>query len=617
MKRFQKGLAFALVAMMMLAAMPALSEAVTEGPHGLKYAKDQTLHLVYTTEATTLCAFAASGSANDWQAVSNCVEGLVTVDKYGNYVPGMAESWEISDDGTVYTFKLRQGQQWVDHTGKEMGPITAADYVAVAEYTCDPAKASSNAYYYENAIKGAAEFLKGETSDFSTVGFKAVDDYTLELTLTQPIPYFISQCGSYMGAYAPLLAELDEGYGVDNESMYYNGAYIMTEFSPQYRRVYEKNASYYNADETYIEKVIMSYNAEAATLAPELFLRGETDTADISTAILDEWKKNPDTKDIVVPGLPDPVYMYVYGFNYDPQFDAQYEPDNWRLAVNNENFRQSLYWGLNRYKALLVQDPYNPQLQQTNTVVPVGWCSVDGVDYTEIGALKEITDRPDNSFDEAKALEYKAKAVEELTAAGATFPIKILMPYNPTLVSWEMEVQVVKQQLTDLLGTDYIECIIEAGPSTGFLAEVRRTGKFAFMKLNNGSNYDDPISRIPPFDKGNNWTFLDKAQGEDIEALVAEYYALTDAAKAVPLKNMERYEKFAEAEAFLLNHAMTIPFCQDTDGYFVAKYNPFERPHNTDRLWRGMRVLEEPLTEAQFLALYADWVIEKAASIAE
>lgn len=615
MRYFKKAVALALMALLLLSAMPTLAEAA-EGPYGIKYAEDQTLRLLYNVEATTLCSFSASGSANDWQAVSNCVEGLVTTDIYGNRVPGLAESWDVSEDGLVYTFHLREGLKWADVSGNEVGDLTAKDFLAVAEYICNPDNASPNSTYFQDIIKGAAQYLAGETTDFEEVGFKALDDLTVEITLEGPLPYFISYCGSYLPAYAPLLEELGDQYGMDNEKMYYIGAYIMTTFEPEYRRVYEPNPLYYDRDKVYIDKVIMTYNAEATTLAPEMFLRGEVDYAQISTALLSEWKERADTKDIVIPGMPDTTYMYYYGFNYDPQFDAEYEPDNWRLAVNNENFRQSLFWGINRLKGLLVQDPYNPQLQMTNSITPVGWCNVDGVDFTQIGPMKEITDRENNNFDEAMALAYKEKAIEELTAAGATFPIKVLMPYNPSVSSWEMEVQVVKQQLTELLGADYIECIIEAGPSTGFLAEVRRTGKYGFMKLNNGSTIDDPNAWTPAFYTGNSWTFLDKAKGSDIEPLVAEYLGMVDEARSIMTKSMERYEKFAEAEAFLLNHAMVVPYCTDTDGYFVAKYNPFERPDNTDRLYKGMRVLEEPLTEEQFLALYADWVVEREASLA-
>ncbi len=599
----------------LLALLTALAPCALAEMPALEYADEQVLRLVYNLEATSLSPFSSSGGATGWQAITNCIEGLVTADEYGMIIPGLAASWDVSQDESVYTFHLRDGLQWVDCEGNPVAPITASDFVAVAQYSCDPRNAASSATPYEQYIAGAEALLKGETADFDQLGFKALDDLTLQLTLKEPVPNFLPLVSAYIAAYGPLLAQLGAGYGVDSESMYYSGAYYLQEFQPQYRRVYKKNPYYHGAAQVYIEKVVMTYNAEAQTLAPQLFMRGEADAAKINADVLTEWKANKDTADIVLPGRPDPVYMYFYAFNYHPQFDAEYEPENWKLAVNNEHFRQSLYWGLNRLKALLVQDPYNPQLMQTNTLVPKGWCDVDGVDYTQIEPLKAIADRPENSFDEVKALAHKTLATEELKAVGATFPVKMLMPYNPGVKAWEMEVQVVKQQLTQLLGADYIDCVLVAGPTTGFLDAYRRSGKYAFMKLNNGSGYKDPISRIPPFDRDNNFTFLDKAVGDELEPLVRQYYALTDAARKVMTQSMARYQAFAEAEALLLSHALVIPFSTDTEGYFVSRYNPFERPHSSDNLWRGMRVLKQPLTEAQYAALQQAWQAEREARL--
>ncbi len=607
------------------------SIAGTEGPYGLVYADAQELNLVYTSELTTLHPFVGTG-ANDWEGISNCVSGLMTTDCYGNYVPDMAESYEVSDDGMVYTFHLRDDMHYADVDGNDMGQITAQDFVTASQWICDPANASGQSYYYEEIIAGASELVAGEEPDPETLGFKALDDLTVEITLAAPIPYFLSYCGSYMPVPTALFEEQGENYGLDNDTIYYYGPYILKTYEPQSRRIYEKNPVYWDADDVYIDKITKTYNSEGNTLAPEMFTRGEVDYASIGTDILDEWMSNDDTKDIVVPALPDTTYMYYYSFCYWPRFDDKYEPDNYKIAIDNENFRQSLYWGLNREKAQLTHDPYYPDQYLTNSVTPRTWCSVDGVDFVDIGDMQEITARENWSFDEEKALAYKEAAVAELSEnPDFHFPVILYMSYNPTSNGWEQEVQVVKQQLEDLLGSDYINCVIESGPSTNFLAEIRRTGSYGFMKLNNGSTAPDPVAWITAFAEGGTWNFMNQAAFGDSEwdeadwaasypnlrPVLEEYYALVDDAKSVPTKTMERYEKFATAEAYLLNHALVIPCWTDSSGYRVTRYNPLEGIYGSDGRFKYIKVLSEPLKASIYEQLYADWQEEQAASMVD
>ena len=624
MKLFKKLLA-AVLAMAMIAALGAGcdtdmstashgEESGLEGPHGLKYAKDQTLRVVYSTELTQLNPFGSSGSASDWNGVRHCTEGLLSTDQYDLITPGLAESWTVSDDGTVYTFKLREGLQYVDYQMNPVAEMTAQDFVDVAEYVCDPTSGNTSSTVYEDYILNAKEYLSGEITDFSQVGIKALDKYTLEMTLIGPVPYFTEQCGSYMPTYGPYLQELYDDYGTSNDKVLYIGPYVMTIYEPQYRRVYEKNPYYYDSEQVYIEKVIATFNQEANTIAPEMFMRGETDSANITASLLDQWMENSNTKNIVIPGLPDTVYMYYYGFNFWPQFDEKYEPENWDLAVNNENFRQSLYWALNRQKLVLTVDPYFGENLISNTITAKTWADVDGIDFTQIGDLKAIADRPNHQFEPDKALEYKEKAMQELKAQGVTFPIKVLMPYNPGAAYWELEVQVVSQQLVDVLGEDYVKFYLEAGPTTGFLAAVRRTGDWAFMELNNGGAYHDPQVWTIAFVEGGSWNFPDLATGLETQAIVREYYKLVDEAKGIFTKSMARYEAFAKAEAYWLNHAMVIPVRSDTNGYYVTRLNEFE---NLGGTYKGQRVLAYPLTSDQFRALYADWQTEREAALLE
>lgn len=583
----------------------------------LEYAEDQTLRVLYSTEASSLSSLGGNGTANDWQAISNVVEGLLSEDQYGHKVYALADSFTISEDQTVYTFHIREGVQWVNHKGEAVAELTAEDFVTAARFICDPANASGNAWYYSDSIKGAAQVLDTESGVVGfdeNVGFKALDKYTLELTLTGPIPYFTDYCGSFIPVPTAFYNEMGSLYGTDMESTLYIGAYYISEWEPQYRRVYTKNPLYWDVDNVHIERVIMSYNAEAATLAPEMFKRGEVDSAEIGTDILDAWLADDATKDIVLSALPDTTYMYYYSFCWNPDLDEDtYETSNYLKAIDNENFRQSIYWGLDRYKANLTKDPYNPSLYLTNTITPEGWCEISGVDFTDLEELKGITERENNSFNEEKALAYKEAAVKELTEAGVKLPVKMVMPYNPGVSGWPEEVQVVKQQLEELLGTDYIELVIEAGPSTGFLASVRRSAKYQFMKLNNGASFSDPVAWILAFQAGNNWTFLDQVTTPNVQALQQEYQALLDEAATHVAKDEARYAAYAKAEAFLLEHALVIPFSTDTmSGYTVSRTNPFEQVPDASGRYKYMHVLSSPLTSEQFTQLYEEWKVNCA-----
>ncbi len=591
------------------------SETGSDNPYGLVYAEDQTLHIIYTTEASSLHPFKGDSSAGTWEAVSNLTEGLETTDQYGNFIPGLAESIDISEDEMVYTYHLRQGLHWVDWEGNEKDPLTAQDFVTSAQYICNPANAAGGVPYFDDVIAGATELLSGEETDMSTLGFKALDDYTVEVTLAHPLPYFKGYGEHFLPMCTSLVEELGDNYGMDNESLYYIGPYRLTSFEPQAERIYEKNNSYYDADNVHIEKIIATYNAESSALAPEMFRRGEVDMASLGSDIITDWLNSEDTKDIVIPGQPDSTYMYFYAFNFWPQFDEQYDPDTWNKAIDNENFRQSLYWGIDRVKAKMAQEPLNPEAFLSNTICAKQWATVDGIDYTEMEPIAEYANRPNWGFDPDKALEYRDKAVEELTAEGVTFPIKVYMPYNPTVSGWAEEIQVIKQQLTDLFGADYLDITIEAGPSTGFLDSVRRSGKYAFMKCNTGTTIHDPEAWTTVTDRGGNWTFLDQASGPNVSKLVEEYYELLDYAKTITSNSVERYEAFAAAEAFLIEHALVIPFHSDTTGYTVTRLNPFEGIHNTDGKYKYYHVLAEPLTTEQYNQIYADWLVAREESI--
>jgi oligopeptide transport system substrate-binding protein len=307
-------------------------------------------------------------------------------------------------------------------------------------------------------------------------------------------------------------------------------------------------------------------------------------------------------------------------FNFWPQFDQRYEPRNWELAVNNEAFRQSLLWGLDTYKAHLPVDPYAPEVYLQSTITPTGYSNVAGKDYVDLAPLRDFAHHPTWLFDANKARQFRDQARRELTAQGATFPIKMLMSYNPTIASWPFEVQVVAQQLVEVLGRDFIEPIIEAGPSANFLAEIRREGRYAFMKGNNGAVAPrDPESWVFAFQPTQNWNFIDRGTGTETRRLYAQYVDLVNKAKAIPLRNEARYTAFAEAEAFLIRHAFVIPYYTTGGDYAVYRYNFFDGygPGGQGNMggFEGRRMLVEPMTTEQWRKIYADWENERQTAL--
>ncbi len=592
---------------------------------------DSVYRKLYGSEVTTM-NYLVTDKENEYTIGANVIDTLVEYDNLGQIKPSLAESWDPSEDGLTYTFKLRQDQKWYDYEGNEVGDVTADDFVSAAKYLLTPTYESGTVQNYFGVIKNAEEYYNSQVTDdpeteevegndldidFSEVGIKALDEYTLEYTLAQPTPYFLSSLTyvCYMPAYGPLLDQLGAEFGTDNTKMYYNGAYILSEYAPQEKHVYTKNEHYWDADKVYITEIDETYNAEYLTLAPIMAENNEIDYAEIGSDIADDWLSDPNRSAMVSKMRMKTSYSYFYSFNFDPQFDAEYEPDNWKLAVNNENFRQSLKAGLDRTKVLTVSEPQDPGARISNTINPPNFVDLDGKDYTEFGDLAAITGS--DSFDESAALSYKEKAMSELTAQGATFPVKILMPYNPSITNWDKESVVAEQQLEALLGADYIDIIVEAGPATDFLSQVRRVGKYAFMLCNWGADYADPQTWTDPFTTENSYNFMDKAMnnGDGVVDTVKEYYSLVDAAKAIPIDINARYEAFAKAEAYLIQHALAVPYSISSAYYVVDKKNVFEgqyAPFGVSVLrYKGQHLLDKPISMDEFNAAKEQWKADR------
>ena len=638
------------------AAAGLLSSCGGSAAGGTAATGDSTTYTVlYARQPATLNYLICSADPDLYHG-THCVDTLVEYDSRGKIREGLATSWEWDADTLTWTFHLRD-ENWVDYTGAVLGPVTAQDFVDALAYLLNPDYASGTASLVTPYVAGAEDYYNycvwrnnaqngtvaedgttytidaagtvtvtaadGSTTtcpavDFSSVGVAAVDEHTLTYTLNYDFPGFLSllNYAPFEPAYGPMLAELGDQFCTSAETACSCGAFYLAEYTPLESWVMKKNPENYDKDNVYIDTIRYIYNQEALISGPEMVRRGEIDQATISSDILDSWLADDTTKDMVSMERPETGKSYFYFFNFLPyahQFpnwnttgvDAQYQPDNWAKAVNSTNFRKAFLYAINPAVTLAVTAPEGYENYKLHTITPPSFCADSkGVDYTECGALAKVTDH----FNEATAKQYRDAAVQELTAAGATFPIKVQYPYNPAVVDWDKQCQVFKQQVEGVLndGFDFVEIIITQGPSDNFLNAVRRAGAYEFMSYYWGADYSDPETEVYPFyqeagDRGTCYAFLRTGVEDGIITgetadYVMTYMDMVEKAKAITADLDARYAAFAEAEAYLIENALVIPLSLPVPPYIATRLNLWEGQYaptgfSSNRL-KGIHILD-------------------------
>ena len=167
-----------------------------------------------------------------------------------------------------------------------------------------------------------------------------------------------------------------------------------------------------------------------------------------------------------------------------------------RTDRNNLNFRKAMFYGYDRYAATMTLDAYTYKEKCINTYSRPGLVQVNDVDYLMMSGLDEYSTQ-ENLFNADKAVEYKAKAMEEL-AGQVTFPILVYMPYNASNNATTKRVQVIEQQMEGVLGTDFIDIVLVGYSGSSFNADIRNAGDWAFMEVGWGPDYADPMSGFDP-----------------------------------------------------------------------------------------------------------------------
>jgi oligopeptide transport system substrate-binding protein len=279
----------------------------------------QTMRVRIATEPPTLDVNTATDTTSHL-IIHQLMDAIYEYDGDGLIQPAGAVSHEVSDDGLVYTIQLRDGATWSDGE-----PVTAQHYVDGLIRLLEPATAAEYAWLMY-PVAGAEAFNTGETDDPSTVGVRAVDDLTLEITLGAASSYFDTVL-AFSTTY-PVRLDVIEQYGelwAEPGNFVGNGAYLLTEWAHEDFVAVEKNPEYWNADNVTIERVEFPIIVEDAT-ALAAYERGELDVGGFPTEELPRiLEEMPDH----LRRLPRPGTYYI-GLNF------------LRAPTDNLNFRKAL-----------------------------------------------------------------------------------------------------------------------------------------------------------------------------------------------------------------------------------------------------------------------------------
>ncbi|HPU63445.1 MAG TPA: peptide ABC transporter substrate-binding protein [Mobilitalea sp.] len=389
-------------------------------------------------------------------------ENLVTLDENDNVKPGVAKDWTVSDDGLVYTFNLRDDMKWSNGE-----PVTAHDFVFAWTALLTPSFASDYAYF-GYVFKNGEAYNNGEVGA-EELGFKAMSDYQLEVTLENPTSYFLDTLA--FGVFAPVnekaYNEFGTAYGTDADKMVYNGPFKMTSWEHESKIVLEKNPDYYNADQIELDKIVMvMINDSNAAL--NSFKVGEVDMIGLNGEQVQLMKKENY-----------PVYTYDDGST----FYLEYNMDNKYLS--NKNLRKAITYAIDKQAFIdsIVKNSSQPAVSFTDPAIN----GLNDKFYKEVGSLQP-------AFDTEMAREYYNKALEELNVDSIS--LSLIIDDSDAAVKNGAFVQ---EQLKVNLGLDIK---IEPMPFKSRLERMSNKD-FDIVFAGWGPDYNDPLTYLDMFETGN------------------------------------------------------------------------------------------------------------------
>ena len=460
-------------------------------------------------------------------------------------VPAAAESWESSEDGLTWTFKIREGMKWVNSKGEVIGDVTANDFVFAWRQLINPVNAAEyyafatvfkngQAYYdYASGVEGAPEVSIEE------VGFRAEDDYTLVCELENYLPYFLQYVKFEVMApvYEPFYTEVGaDKFGTAPEYLCYNGAFYMTDWVLENTITTVRNPEWWDAENVSLEKINwVKYTDTNAKL--NAFMGGEMDLIDLTgeqRAMLEAEGYAPSS--------------YVGGYS----FFLYTVVDDPARDIGNVNLRKAISAALDRQQII------DTVFKNDNQPAPSFALGIIGVNTETFGeAVVAANGGPlySPNADPEAAKAYLATALEELGKTADQIDITFMTSEG---TQNELYSQVMQEQLRQVLG---IEAKIEVLTITEARAR-RNAHDYDLFAGGWGPDYNDPMTDLDLWETGN---------GNNHTGYSSEAYDALIAAARVELDPVAREQLFVQAEQLLAEDMPIIPMYWRYEDYVVSE----------------------------------------------
>lgn len=492
-------------------------------------AQDKTLRVHLDVEVATLDPQIATDGFSI-EVIASYLDGLVEMDSNNEVIPAIAESYEASEDGLVYTFKLRDDANWANGD-----PVTAQDFVFAWQRLVDPATAAEYSFIADTAgIVNAAAIAAGD-KDKSELGVKAVDDKTLEVTLTQPTPYFLAIMSfvSFLPVNEDFFNSTKGQFATSPETTLSNGAFVLSDYQPAATTVsLTKNADYWNAEAVTLEGLEFQVikDSQQAVLA---YQTGQLDVASIKGEQVDLFAQDPEYQTV------DQGYLWFVSPNEE---NENLKNVNLRLALGHAFDREVITKNI-------LKDGSTP----ADFFIPRNFAaSPSGEDYRETAGTGLLVS------DAAKAVEFYDKAKEELGKDSFKFSLLVEDTESAINVAQSLEAQ-IEQVLPG------VDIQLEQLPKKNRL-ERMRAGDFELGLTRWGPDYADPTTYLQLLTTDSSYNDMNYSNAD----FDAGYKDVTtgDLAKDVEA----RWDKLIELEALALSEAAVLPVYQ-ASGAILIKGN--------------------------------------------